>query len=95
MKDEVIEFILRRFRADCHWLNGNCYYFALILHNRFPNSIIYYDPIDGHFITKIGKNYYDWRGIDIQVHEEALIKWDEYEQIDPIHYNRIKNDVLY
>ena len=95
MKDEVIEFILRRFPINCYWLNGNCYYFALILHERFPNSAIYYDQIEGHFVTKIGDNYYDWHGINIHAPQsEGLVKWDEYEQIDSSHYHRIKRDVI-
>ena len=94
MKDEVIDFILRRFTADSLWMNGNCYYFALILHDRFPDSTIYYDTIDGHFVTQIGANYYDWRGVNIHTHIDALVKWDEYEKIDPVHYYRIKRDVL-
>ena len=92
MKDEVLDFIQRRFQNDCNWLNGNCYYFALILHNRFPNSEIYYDCIKGHFITKINNNYYDWAGI-YQV-KNSLIKWNEYENIDYAHYNRIKENVV-
>ena len=95
MKDEVIDFILRRFVVNDNWMNGNCYYFAVILHDRFPNSTIYYDPIDGHFITKIGDNYYDWRGVNIHVHVDDIVKWDEYEQVDSKHYYRIKHDVIY
>ena len=43
--DEVLEFIRRRFLQDCHWRDGNCYYFALILKDRFPESRIVYDAI--------------------------------------------------
>lgn len=43
--DPVKEFIDRRFKADCNWLNGNCYYFALILSDRFPGGTVYYDVI--------------------------------------------------
>ena len=93
--NQVIDFIMRRFPNDSCWLTGNCYYFALILHDRFPDSEIYYDEIDGHFLTKIGDAYYDWRGEYIHVNEKALVKWDDYEKKDPIHYYRIKRDVLY
>lgn len=95
MKDEVIDFIMRRFQSDCNWMNGNCYYFALILHDRFPGSVIYYDTIDGHFVTKIRDNYYDWRGVNIHVHEQALVQWDGYDKIEPSQYYRIRQDVLY
>lgn len=92
MKDEVIEFILRRFPINCYWLNGNCYYFALILHDRFPGSSIYYNPIDGHFVTKVGNNYYDWHGI--YIHTNNLIEWEKYKEQDLAHYFRIKRDVI-
>ena len=41
--NEIIEFINRRFKLDCNWTNGNCYYFALILADRFKhkNASIY------------------------------------------------------
>lgn len=90
---EVLNFISNRFPVKCNWTNGNCYYFALILHDRFPNSAIYYDVIHGHFLTKIGDNYFDWLGVQYPI-ENDLVRWDEYQQIDPVHYNRIKRDVL-
>ena len=40
---------------------GYCYYFALILKDRFDGSI-YFDSNVGHFITKIGRDYYDITG---------------------------------
>lgn len=65
--DPVKEFIDRRFKADCNWLNGNCYYFALILSDRFPGGTIYYDVIYGHFIYLYEGKYYDWSGVSSQV----------------------------
>ena len=57
-KNEVLEFTHRRFPVDCHWLDGNCYFFALILLDRFPIGKILYDVIDGHFVCEIdGKKY--------------------------------------
>ena len=61
LEDEVLEFIHRRFETDCKWTDGNCYYFALILKNRFGGEI-YYIPIEGHFVCKIGERYYDFEG---------------------------------
>jgi hypothetical protein len=40
---EVIEFINRRWKKDANWLDGNCYYFALILKHRFPEGRIWYE----------------------------------------------------
>ena len=90
---EVNNFISSRFPTNSNWISGNCYYFALILHDRFPNGAIYYDLVNGHFLTKIDDNYFDWFGLQ-HPDEKNLVKWDEYEQIDPEHYNRIKRDVL-
>ena len=61
--DMVLEFIHRRFPVDCHWLDGNCYYFALILLDRFPIGKILYDVIDGHFVCEIDGVKYDWSGV--------------------------------
>lgn len=62
MNDEVLSFIHKRFYNDCNWLNGNCYYFSIILSSRFPNGKIYYDVINGHFLFKYNNCYYDWSG---------------------------------
>lgn len=90
-QNEILKFIKKRFPYDCNWLSGNCYYFALILHNRFSNSEIYYDDIKGHFITKIQEQFYDWTGL---VKPKHVIKWTGYKKVDRLHYNRIKRDVL-
>lgn len=62
-QNEVEEFIKRRFpNNDSNWLNGNCYFFAAILKERFSNFNIYYLPITGHFVAGIKNEYYDWTG---------------------------------
>ena len=40
---------------------GFCYYFALMLQDRFLGEILY-DPVIGHFITKIDSRFYDITG---------------------------------
>lgn len=95
MLDEVIEFIKRRFPYDNNWLDGNCYYFALILHTRFPQSKIIYDPIQGHFLIQYKNTLYDWSGIYAPKDYGALIDWDLYEKVDNEHYARIVRDVIY
>ena len=42
---EVMEFIQRRFPKDSNWTNGNCYYFALILSDRFNGTITGYSAV--------------------------------------------------
>ena len=62
MENKILDFIHRHFPTDCRWLNGNCYYFAKILQDRFPEGEIYYDVVWGHFVYKIEGRFYDWTG---------------------------------
>ena len=82
MENEVLEFIQRRFRIDCKWVDGNCYYFTIILKNRFPEGKIYYDVIDGHFIFKYYDKFYDWTGI-IEP-DGYLVEWDKFDEYDSL-----------
>lgn len=41
---------------------GYCYYFCVILRERFPGGVIVYSPLRGHFLYKIGKRLYDVTG---------------------------------
>lgn len=41
--------------------NGCCYWFAVILRQRFKGKIVY-DPVIGYFACKIGDAVYDIRG---------------------------------
>lgn len=99
--DEVIEFIKRRFPTDSNWLSGNCYYFAKILQERFGGEL-YYDLVDGHFLLMLNGRYYDWSGLrrrercmdDFSRPVSNVVKWEGYEKIDPLHYNRIVRDVI-
>lgn len=97
MNNNILDFIGRRFppEKDCNWISGNCYYFAVILASRFEGEI-WYHLIDDHFVFKQGKCFYDWTGLrqDYKEEDNALVKWDDYKIIDPIHYGRIKRDVI-
>ena len=62
MREQVLEFIYRRFPDDCHWTDGNCYYFACILKARFEEGEIWYDAVDGHFVFKLEDLFFDWNG---------------------------------
>ena len=99
MTDKIEEFIKRRFPKDCDWLNGNCYFFAVILHDRFADyddGFIVYEPIDGHFMFKYGGKYYDWSGVRelTQEQKEAIIYWVEYRRMDEAHYSHIVRDCI-
>lgn len=73
-EEEILDFIHRRFPKNCNWTNGNCYWFAWILNQRFPLSEIVYDSLTGHFLCKICKQYYDYNG-KIDVKEKAMPLW--------------------
>lgn len=91
MKNKILEFIQRRFPTDCKWTTGNCYFFALILQSAFGGEI-YYDVINGHFITKIKADFYDWTG---QVKNYGvLVKWNDYENYDHFQKERIIRDCV-
>lgn len=55
---------------------GCCYWFAYILHCRFSNSIIMYDPVINHFVVKIEDRLYDITG-DV-TGEYNVVRWSTY-----------------
>ena len=95
-KNKVLEFIRRRFPIDCHWLDGNCYYFALILLDRFPMGRILYDVISGHFVCEICGVKYDWNGVVVDDGKamHKYIDWDSFSKYDEFQYSRIMRDCL-
>ena len=94
MQDEVIEFIRRRFTQDCHWRDGNCYYFALILKDRFPESRIVYDAIYGHFFVEYKGKCYDHSGELVYPGGAYAIYWDEMDKYDSLVKQRIIRDCI-
>lgn len=100
MTDRIEEFIKRRFPEDCGWTSGNCYFFALILHDCFADyddGWIVYEPIDGHFMFKYDGKYYDWTGVRELTQEQldAVVYWVEYKYQDFEHYRRICRDCIW
>lgn len=96
MNHEILEFIKRRWEVDSNFMNGNCYYFALILCHRFPQLKIYYYPIEGHFVAGDGKEFYDWGGMNnwnISKGEVAF-PLDDIEVQDPMWYERLIRDCV-
>lgn len=82
MKEEILNFINRRWKKDSDWTNGNCYWFAFILCERFPSLKMYYLPIDGHFIAGDGETFYDWEG---EVHTtEVMYLFSDLQDMDPL-----------
>lgn len=92
MNNEVLEFIQRRFKDDCKWITGNCYYFAIILKDRFPEGKIFYDVIYGHYIFLYKDKYYDWTGIINPC--GYLVEWDKFDEYDSLLKKRIIRDCI-
>ena len=92
MENDVLHFIHKRFPEDSNWLNGNCYFFALILLDRFPIGKILYDVIDGHFVCEIDGRKYDWSGIVDESGEHNWIEWDKFHEYDSLQYQRVVKD---
>ncbi len=96
MREEVLEFIGRRFKEDSNWLNGNCYYFARILQMRFPKLQIVYFPIEGHFMAwdKENKTFYDWEGSHKLGEPVPFYEWEKLEVEEPFLYYRLMCDCV-
>lgn len=90
--DNILEFIQRRFSKDCNWIDGNCYYFAIILKDRFPEGEIFYDVINGHFVFDYQDWLYDWNGI--YKLEGQLVEWKKFDKYDSLLKQRIIRDCI-
>ena len=91
--NEVIEFIRRRFPEDCHWLDGNCFWFASILHARFKFLSIYYLPVMGHFVAGALGTYFDWTG-KVEVDEPAYLFSELCENDDEWGWRLLRDCIL-
>ena len=102
MKEKVLKFInnykhISKKEIEYAFTNGNCYWFAYILHTVF-NGKIYYLPIEGHFICKIENEFYDIKGcIDDSFNYtmDVLYDWNEYCKIEPLDSERVAKYCIY
>ena len=98
MRDVILGFI-RRFH-QCRdipsivdvFTNGCCYWFAYILHARFPDSEIVYSDRFIHFATKINGIVYDIRGVVPS--QDEYVSWEEFRKADETHADRIIRDCI-
>lgn len=61
---------------------GLCYWFAFILCERFkPVAIMMYEPVDNHFIVRIGEELYDISGVVTKDYLN-VIEWERYPYPD-------------
>lgn len=93
MGQSILSFIQKRFPKNCNWTSGNCYYFSLILKDRFPGGQIIYEPVVGHFMYKLENKCYDYLGAH-KVPEFFYI-WEELEKQDKKLYSRLQRDCLW
>lgn len=99
-KHELILDFIRQFRqlgAENCFSNGMCYYFAVILRERFANfgSIIMYDQVANHFALKIDDHIYDITG-DVTNSEDY--NWEQFAALfreDRLLYQRLMRDCVY
>lgn len=88
---KILDFI-KKFKGDNDniledlFLHGYCYYFSLMLSNRFSGTI-YYLPVSCHFICCINAKYYDITG-EVYITEPLYI-WDQYKYFDSSDYHRV------
>ena len=97
IKSDVLEFIEKfkfSFKKELEYIftSGNCYYFSLILKERFKGEI-YYLPIANHFICKIDAEYYDITGVAAM--NEKPISWDSYKATEIKNAQRVERECVY
>jgi len=74
-------------------MNGYCYHFAVMLSDMLGGEV-WYNPIDNHFVCKVGDDLYDAKGI-IQTNTSGYIRWSDYKEEDSLHFARIMRDCVY
>ena len=92
MHEEVIHFIdnfKRQKKSDVEFVftNGDCYWFSVILIQRFGGEA-YYLRVRNHFITKIDGRYYDITG-EITDFDEEPVSWTYMQETEPKWAERI------
>lgn len=89
LNEVVLDFIKGFESAKQLFLYGYCYWFAVILSQRFDGEI-WYLPIPNHFICKINNRFYDVEG---EVNPPRVkYKWNRYP--DQLEKARIIRDCI-
>lgn len=92
---EILDFISEFRGSEDVFLNNCCYWFAFILQARFAAEI-FYMPIPGHFVSKIGGDLYDVSGdVTEQYASEPMIAWSKMRDYDRNVYDRVMRDCVY
>ena len=91
--DEIEQFINARFKVNSGWLTGNCYYFSIILRERFPGGTIVYNGVEGHFMYLYNNQLYDWEGSH-SLDKRFITPIEDIKKTDPQWYSRIYNGCI-
>ena len=83
MNTSVVDFIKRRFplTSTSNWINKNCFYFAMILKERF-NGIIIYETYSNRFMVMINGYLYDANGVCYKLSKRELDLFSRNTEID-------------
>lgn len=100
-KREAVLFFINDFKKfnnnsvlEDTFTRGYCYYFALILRERFDGTILY-DRGEGHFVTKIGNYLYDINGDVTGKYPRKLLTKEEYMADPEILHGCIMKHIKY
>lgn len=93
--DKVEHFINKRFPYNSNWTNGNCYWFAKILTERFTHLKIYYNYQVGHFgAFDVQRGvWYDWEGKHEAI-PRTCYSLSYLKKHDPKWYRRLLRDCV-
>lgn len=90
MRHDIVMQFIAHFQNEGtveRFTNGCCYWFAQILCGRFKRGRMYYNPVDGHFATKIDGRIYDITG-EIPPSKDWL-DWLCYMVNEPVEAGRV------
>lgn len=95
-QEKILNFISRFHGSEHVFLHGCCYWFAHILEMEYlytGDVTIMYEPVEGHFITKIGNRYYDVRGDVTELYQgKTIYDMDALPYVDDGLYRRLMRD---
>lgn len=86
MREKVLKFINEFKDGQFMFLNGKCYWFAVILKSRFNEGNIVYNPVMNHWAVEIDEELYDVSGI---ISNDGFYLWPGEFPEDNLHYNRL------
>lgn len=92
--EEFIEIFKKGFNEEelvKTFTQGNCYHFAVILKDIYPDGVIEYDYVNGHFIFNYEGKYYDITG-EVSVMDTYIF---DVNKMDQLEYYRILRDCVY